>query len=142
MYCLARKSRRYNRDSVASLTRGVAHREPKRERVCNLSNFLTFLLWVWVTIVVIGNGVVLKSIQNEMQSLGEGITTKPALGLSISLFQMNLTLTIWLLSFRIGFWLPVAADGFSLVAAALFIILIRTTVYKSQVATISTKSLI
>ena len=79
MYCLARKSRRYNRDSVAGLTRGV---EPEKERVCNLSNFLTFLLWVWVTIVVIGNGVVLKSIQTEMQSLGRGVTTNPTLGLS------------------------------------------------------------
>ena len=70
MYCLARKARQYyNRDSFAGSTRGVEP-ETRKERVCNLSKFLTFLLWVWVTIVVIGNGVVLKSIQTEMQSLG------------------------------------------------------------------------
>ena len=80
MYCLARKARQYyNRDSFAGSTRGV---EPEKESVCNLSKFLTFLLWVWVTIVVIGNGVVLKSIKTEMQSLGRGVTTNPTLGLS------------------------------------------------------------
>jgi len=106
MYCLARKSTRYNRDSAA----GLALSEPKKERTCNLSNIFAFLLWVWVTIVVIGNGVILTRIQKEMQLLGSGVTTKAAL----------------------GFWLPVAADGFTLVTAALFVLLVRTRVHQSQ----------
>jgi hypothetical protein len=83
MCYLARRSQQYNRDSAVGLTRGV---DPGKDRVCNLSNFLTFLLWVWVTIVCIGNGVVLKSIQDEMKLLGSGVTTNPALGLSTLTF--------------------------------------------------------
>lgn len=105
MYLLARRSRQYNRDSAAGL-----RVEPEKERVCNLSNILAFLLWVWITAVVIGNGIVLTWIQNEMQLLGSGVTTKAAL----------------------GFWLPVAADGFTLVTAALFFLLIKSKVNKGK----------
>jgi hypothetical protein len=83
MYCLGRKSRQHNRDSAAGLTRGF---EPEKEGVCNISNLLAFLLWVWVTIVVIGNGIVLTRIQKEMQLLGSGVTTKAALGSSTTIF--------------------------------------------------------
>jgi hypothetical protein len=81
MYLLARRSRQYNRDSAAGL-----RVEPEKERVCNLSNILAFLLWVWITAVVIGNGIVLTWIQNEMQLLGSGVTTKAALGSSTPTF--------------------------------------------------------
>ena len=86
MCCLTTQAKRNNKEENRDV-------DPGKERVCNLTNFLALLLWVWVTIVVIGNGVVLTLIQKEMQSLAEGfgstvtVNTKPALGSSTPTFS-------------------------------------------------------
>jgi len=71
----------------------AAGTDPGKAKVWNFTNILTALLWVWITIIVICNAIVLTLIQKEMQTLGPGVNTKPAP----------------------GFWLPVTADAFILV---------------------------
>ena len=52
--------------------------------MCNLTSALVAFLFVWITIVVVGNSIVLGKIDTEMQSLGTGtstsVITKPAPG--------------------------------------------------------------
>jgi len=84
--------------------------DPGKEKACNTANLLTASLCVWITIVVICNVVVLYSIHKEMQSLGTGVKTTPAL----------------------GFWMPVAADLFILIASILVIRFIKYKVAKSK----------
>lgn len=126
MCCLSRQAVRYS----------AANINPGKQSWCNTTNLLTAFLWVWITIVVICSIAVVYSIQKEMQLLGPEVNTQPAPGSSTPTFPVNLTLTIWRLSFRIcftiGFWLPVAADAFIFVTVILVVCLVKQNVIKSK----------
>ena len=48
--------------------------------MCNLTSILATLLFVWVTIVVVGNGIVLGKMNTEIKSLETGTSTNAAPG--------------------------------------------------------------
>lgn len=87
---------------------------PKKERTCtqNITNILTGILFLWITIIVILNIVVVLNIKAEMLTLDLGenvsVVTKPA----------------------VGFWLPVIADVVTFLVCIVVLFVIRRRVKK------------